>query len=121
VDEAVAGGLGLQRADRLAPDEEQVVGEAVAGCHPELAHGHAGSGGEVQLRTVLDDPARRSERGIDLYAGFLLRRRAHEGAPRCAWSACATALMTASRTAAGGTLRRSVRKATIVLSAPPAE
>ncbi|MGI8546577.1 MAG: hypothetical protein ACR2M1_04465 [Gemmatimonadaceae bacterium] len=83
VDEGISRGLGLERADRLAANKEQVVGEAVARGHPELAHGDARAGREIHLRAVLDDPTRRMERGVNLLACLLFRCRAHAG-PRSA-------------------------------------
>jgi len=79
VDQAIAGRLGLECTDGLPFDEEQVVGEAVTGGHPELAHGHAPAGGEVHVGTVLDDPAGGLKGHVDLLTGLLLGSRAHAG------------------------------------------
>jgi len=79
VGQRVAGRLGLQGTDGLAVDEEEVVGEAVPGRHPELADGHAGSGREVHPVAILDDPARGDEGGVDVDAGLLLGGQVHSG------------------------------------------
>jgi hypothetical protein len=68
----VALGLRFKDADGLAVHEEQVIGEAVPGGELELAHGDAASGGQVHGVPVLDDPACRDERGVDLRPGLLL-------------------------------------------------
>jgi len=68
----VSGRLGLQDPDRLALDEQHVVGEAVAVRHLELADGDTEPGGEVRLGSVLDDPACGVQGVVNLDAGLLL-------------------------------------------------
>ena len=62
-----ANGLGLQRADGLLVDEEQVVRKA--GRQRELTHGDALAPVEVARGVVLDQPACGREHGVDLDAG----------------------------------------------------
>ncbi len=61
--------LGLDGADGLPVDEEEVIGLPEAGLERELADGHAAGGMEVSLFAVLDGPAGLRERGVDLAAG----------------------------------------------------
>ena len=75
--QGVSDGLRFDNADSLPVDEQHVVGEPVAGRHPELAHGNPKSGGEIHLVAVLDDPARLGERRVDLLASLLFRRQRH--------------------------------------------
>ena len=75
--QGVSRGFGFHDAGRLPVDEQHVVGETVAGRHPELAHGDAAAGGEVKRLAVLDDPARLGERRVDLPAGALLGGQRH--------------------------------------------
>jgi hypothetical protein len=79
VSEPVPGGLGLQRPDGLAVDEQEVVGEAVALSHLELAHRDARRDGEVHGVPVLNGPAGGLEGRIDVLAGFAFRGGAHSG------------------------------------------
>jgi len=52
-----AGLLGLDHADSLPVDIEQVVGEPVAGAQRKLANGHPARGVEVHGRAILGGPA----------------------------------------------------------------
>jgi len=69
--QGVSGGLGLQHPDRLALDEQHVVGDSVAVGHLELAHGDARSGGQVEFGSVLDDPACGVQGLVNLCTGLL--------------------------------------------------
>ena len=75
--QGVSDRLRFQNAGRLPVDEQHVIGEPVAGRHPELAHRDPEPGREIHLVAVLDDPARLGERRVDLLAGLLLRRQRH--------------------------------------------
>ena len=68
--QGVPGLLGLQGTDGLAVHEQQVVGEAVAGGHGELADGYAEARREVHLVAVLHDPAGCFEGSVDVHAGI---------------------------------------------------
>jgi len=57
---------------RRTLDEQQVVGEAVAVRHLELADGDTAPGGEVQLVSVLDEPPGGVQGLVKLDAGLLL-------------------------------------------------
>jgi hypothetical protein len=63
----MACGFGLYRPDRLAVNEERVVG--FAGLESELAHGDAACGGEIHGIFVLHDPTARAEQGVDFLSG----------------------------------------------------
>ena len=73
--QAVSIGLRLQHTARLAIDEEQVVDVTVAAGQRELADSDAAAGIEVEIGTVLDDPAGFRERGVDLVPGTPFRAR----------------------------------------------
>ena len=74
-------GLGFDCADRLAVEIEQVVREAEARLHRELAHGDAATGGQVEVIAVLDDPAGSRQFGVDFAPGFLFGCFRHPPAP----------------------------------------
>jgi len=84
--------LGLDDADRLLVDVDQVVGAAVSLRHRGLADGDTLRGKEVAVLAVLHDPACRGELTVDEDAGALLGGQAnlvHESPPRPAgreWS-----------------------------------
>jgi hypothetical protein len=67
--------LGLDHADGLAIDEEEIVGSAVRRLEDEFAHRHAGRGSEVYLPCVLNSPAGRLQHLVDLDPGLVLRRQ----------------------------------------------
>ena len=75
--QGVTDRLCFEDTGRLPVYEQHVIGEPVAGRHPELAHRHPEPGGEVHLVAVLDDPARLNQRSVDLLAGLLFRRQRH--------------------------------------------
>jgi hypothetical protein len=74
-------GLGLQGADGATVGEEEVVGEAVAGGHRELADGHAAGGVEVHRAAVLDEPAPVDDDVVDPSSGLPLRRHLPRSLP----------------------------------------
>ena len=63
--ERAANGLGLDHAGRLLVHVEQVVGLAVAGLQPELAHRHARRRVQVGGARVLNGPSRLLEQVVD--------------------------------------------------------
>jgi len=75
-------GLGFHRADGYAIEIEQVVGEAEAGLHLELADGDAASGGEVQFLAALNQPASGRQVAVDFAVGLLFGGLRHANAMR---------------------------------------
>jgi hypothetical protein len=63
-------GLGLDDADGLAVDKEQIVG--VAGAQGKFAHGNTPGRAQVELVTVLDTPACLGEQVVNGCSGFFL-------------------------------------------------
>lgn len=61
--------LGFDDAERLAIDEEDVVGGAAVGLH--FADRDAAGGVEIERGDVLDRPARGTQEGVDCFAGLL--------------------------------------------------
>ena len=59
----MAGGLGLDRADRLAVNKQRVI--RLAGLEGKLAHRDAARGGEIHRVPVLNDPTARAEESVD--------------------------------------------------------
>jgi len=59
------------RADGLAVQVEQIVGEAGPRLHLELAHGDAAAGREVEVGAVLHEPARGGQVGLNLAPALL--------------------------------------------------
>ena len=70
--EGVASWLGLKDPDGLSIHEEHVVCEPVPVRHLELADGDTLTGGEVQLGSILEDPAGCFQRLVDVLSGILL-------------------------------------------------
>lgn len=64
-------GLRLHRAQGLAVEVEQIIGETEAGLHRELAHGDTAASGKVKIAAILNEPARSRQVGVDFAAGFL--------------------------------------------------
>ena len=71
--ECVTGRLGLDYPSRLLVDIQQVIGGAVAGYQPELAHRHTSGRRQVERVDILHGPSGLLEQGVNLYSGALLR------------------------------------------------
>jgi hypothetical protein len=82
-----AFGFCFDGADGLAIDVEQIVREAEARLHLELARGDATPGREVKVVAALDEPACRRQVGIDFSAGLLFGRLWHPGRYCCSRAA----------------------------------
>jgi hypothetical protein len=67
--------LGLDDADDLRVDVEQVVSTAMAGLHHSLPAGDPIAGEEVEVLLVLDRPSGVAELAVDQHACALLRRQ----------------------------------------------
>ena len=67
-------GLGLDNADGLLVDVEEVVGAAVARLEGELTHRHPTAGVQIEGVSVLDRPPRLLQPPIYVFASFLFRR-----------------------------------------------
>src|SRR5208337_5183219 len=83
-DQGMSLRLGLEHADGLAPDIEQVIN--LAGEHRELADRDPESRRDVHLALVLNHPAALSKLAVDVLPGSVFRvHRSSRGSPR-PWS-----------------------------------
>jgi hypothetical protein len=67
--------LGLDDADDLRVDVQQVVSTAMAGLHDSLPAGHPIAGEQIEVLLVLDRPSGVAELAVDQHACALLRRQ----------------------------------------------
>src|SRR5205085_1064355 len=70
-------GLGFHGTESLAVQIKQVIGKPEARLHGELANSDTAAGGQVEVVSVLHEPARRRKFGVDLATRYLLRYFGH--------------------------------------------